>query len=203
MGLAEPRGPNTWRLRTDMEHVLRAMQQSTDRQRTLAAHGALISDERLRIEVLDLQHIDSVQGRVLVHGQNEQTGRSYLLLEGTGAKIHFIYYTPDIESARSRGELRVNSFARFRRLAGLRRLDIDDYGDAEKLLSNHTYILHNVSELLERGVVPTEEGWGGWLGRYQAALCEAAGALEERAQNKPDRTFVPRPRRNQSRDHER
>jgi type IV secretory pathway VirD2 relaxase len=104
MGLAESTGPNSWRVRRDFEQVLRAMQRTTDRQRTLAAHGALMSDERLQIEVLDLRQLTSVEGRVLVHGQDEQTGRNYLMLEGTDAKVHFIQYTPGMEQARSRGE---------------------------------------------------------------------------------------------------
>src|ERR1019366_3983941 len=37
MGLAESMGPNTWWLRRDLEQVLRAMQRTSDRQRTLAA----------------------------------------------------------------------------------------------------------------------------------------------------------------------
>jgi Protein of unknown function (DUF3363) len=77
MGLAESTGPNSWRLRRDFDEVLRAMQRTADRQRTLAAHGALMSDERLHIEVLDLRQLTSVEGRVLVHGQDEQTGRGY------------------------------------------------------------------------------------------------------------------------------
>lgn len=104
MGLAESMGPNTWRVRRDFERVLRAMQRTADRQRTLAAHGALMSDERLPIEVLDLTQATSVEGRVLVRGQDEQTGRNYLMLEGTDARVHFIYYTPEMEEARSRGE---------------------------------------------------------------------------------------------------
>ena len=112
MGLAESSGPNTWRLREDFEQVLRAMQRASDRQRTLAAHGTVMSDERLTIEVLDPRQITCVEGRVLVHGQDEQTGRNNLMLEGTDAKIHFIQYTPEMEEARRKGELRVNSFIR-------------------------------------------------------------------------------------------
>jgi hypothetical protein len=73
------------------------MQRTSDRQRTLAAHGALLSDERLPMEVLDWRQVASVEGRVLVHGQDEQTGRSYLMLEGTDAKVHFINYSREIE----------------------------------------------------------------------------------------------------------
>ena len=47
IGLAESTGPKTWRVRRDFVNVLRAMQRNADRQKTLAAHGALISDTRL------------------------------------------------------------------------------------------------------------------------------------------------------------
>ena len=53
MGLAECTGPNTWLVRRDFESVLRAMQRMDDRQKTLAAHGVLMSDERLQVTVLD------------------------------------------------------------------------------------------------------------------------------------------------------
>jgi hypothetical protein len=33
-----------------------------------------MSDDRLSIEALDLRHVTSVAGRVLVHGQDEATG---------------------------------------------------------------------------------------------------------------------------------
>jgi type IV secretory pathway VirD2 relaxase len=76
MGLAAPAGPNAWQLRRDLELVLRAMQRSADRQRTLAAHGVPVSDPRLPIEVLDIRKFTAVEGRILVHGQDEQSGRS-------------------------------------------------------------------------------------------------------------------------------
>ncbi len=90
MGLAESLGPNRWRVRRDFDQILRAMQRTNDRQRTLAAHGALILDKRLPMEVLDVRQITSLDGRVLVHGQDEQSGRNYLMLEGTEAKVYFI-----------------------------------------------------------------------------------------------------------------
>ena len=49
-----------------------------------------MSDERLPIEVLDPARMTLVEGRVLVHGQDEQTGRNYPMHEGTDAKVHFI-----------------------------------------------------------------------------------------------------------------
>ncbi len=179
MGLAESTGPNTWRLRQDLDQVLRAMQQTADRQRTLAAHGVLISDERLPVEVLDLRQVDSVEGRVLVHGQDEQTGRNYLMLEGTDAKVHFIQYTREMEEARSCGELRTNSFVRLRKRSPNADLEIRDQGDAEKLLTNTRHLSETARDLSRRGIPATEEGWGGWLGKYQAALCQRIREIEE------------------------
>ncbi|HZK82060.1 MAG TPA: hypothetical protein VFC46_13355, partial [Humisphaera sp.] len=101
------------------------MRRTADRQRMLAAHGVVMSDERLPIEVLDPAQMTSVEGPVLVHGQDEQTGCNHLMLEGTDAKIHFIHYTPEMEEARSRGELRTNSFVRLRKVPADRALMID------------------------------------------------------------------------------
>jgi len=197
MGLAESVGPNNRCVRRDFDRVLRAMQRSSDRQRTLAAHGALLSDERLPMEVLDWRQVASVEGRVLVHGQDEQTGRSYLMLEGTDAKVHFINYSREIEEARSRGDLRTNSWVRLRKLSldGALTLDVKDLGNAELLLTNPRHLGEEARELLKRGITPTEDGWGGWLGKYQAALCKAAREIEERK----ERNMARAPRRQRDR----
>lgn len=180
MGLAELKGPNTWRVRRDFEQILRAMQRTTDRQKTLAAHGVVMSDDRLGVEVLDLAKMTEVEGRVLVHGQDEQSGRNYLMLEGTDAKVHLINYTQEVEEARSRGEMRTNSFVRFRKPSeGRALIDVEDLGDAEGLLGNSSYLHAAARRLRMRGIVPTEDGWAGWLGRYQAALCRANRDIEE------------------------
>src|SRR5579884_1032654 len=80
-GLATNRGANAWDVRSDFEAVLRAMQRASDRQRTIAAHGALMSDARLPFATLDVKNIRSVEGRVLAHGEEENgrdAGRSYV-----------------------------------------------------------------------------------------------------------------------------
>jgi hypothetical protein len=136
-----------------------------------------MSDERLPIEVLELRQFASVEGRVLVHGQDEQTGRNYLMLEGTDAKVHFIQYTPEMEEARSRGELGTNSFVRLKRFGTS--IDIEDLGDAEKLLKNPRHLRGTARELLNHRIIPTEDGWGGWLGLYQTLLRETALEVEE------------------------
>ncbi len=187
MGLADQLNNAAWRVRVDLPAVLRAMQLALDRQKMLASKGVLLSDERLRLNVLDFRKTPEVQGRVLVHGEEEQTngaGRHYLLLEGTDAQVHLIFYTPAMEDARSRGKLKPNSFVRLqeRFLAGHRSLRIEDSGNADSALKNQVLIDRTAKSLLARGSIPTEEGWSGWLGRYQAAVRRAA--LEPRIRSK-------------------
>ena len=175
MGLAEPAENNEWRVRKNFENVLRGMQRVGDRQRTLAAHGTPLSDERLRIEATDGLEWKLIEGRVLVHGE-EENGRGYLMIEGTDACVHHVHYTPEIEAARNRGQLRVNSFVRLRRLGEARKslVEIKDLGNAELLLRNENHMRAAARLLKRQGIMPEEGLWGGWLGRYQAALRKTA-----------------------------
>ena len=185
MGLAKDVGGGEWQVRRDFETVLKAMQRTSDRQKMLASHGALLSDERLPLVVLDLRKLKTLEGRVLMHGEEETgkaAGRHYLLLEGTDAKVHLIYYTPEMEEARSRGKLRSNSFVRLRKQFenGRPVLDIEDSGDAERILHNKRHFGERAS-----GIAPLEGAWGGWLGRYHAALSKAATEAMEFQVDRP------------------
>jgi len=179
MGLAERTGDGSWQLRSDMEQVLRAMQRAGDRQKTLFAHGELVSDKRLAVEAVDWQQISTVEGRVLTHGEEEQLGRNYLLLESTAAKVYYIPYTREMEESRSLGGLKTNSFVRLRRRSGngRTRIEIEDLGHAEAVLSNRRLLRKKTEALRRQGIGPSEDGWGGWLGRYQKALCAVETGL--------------------------
>ena len=59
MGLAQIVAPHEWRVQADFEKVLRTLQQSGDRQKMLAAHGALVSDKRLPLQVTTLRQLQS------------------------------------------------------------------------------------------------------------------------------------------------
>jgi hypothetical protein len=179
MGLAESDGPGKWRVRGDFENVLRGMQRVADRQRVLADHGVPLSDERLPIQAMEGRDWKILEGRVLVHGE-EEDGRCYLMLEGVDAHVHHVYYTPEIDEARNSGKLRANAFIRLRRhsVGGRTAVLANDMGDAESLIHNKPYMRATARQLVRRGVVPGENGWGGWLGRYQAALQRAAGDLD-------------------------
>lgn len=186
MGLAEPVDNNAWLVRRDFESILRAMQRVNDRQKMLAAHGALLSDERLQLVVADLQKLKSLEGRVILHAEEEagrEAGQAYLLLEGVDGRLHHVYYTPEIHQARSLGKLRVNSFIQLRRIFnenGRPELAIDDLGDCEKLLRDQHHFQDAARRQIRRGIVPAEGGWGGWLGRYQAKLANAGGELQHK-----------------------
>lgn len=184
MGLARSVATGTWNLQADLEGVLRAMQRAGDRQKVLAAHGVLLSDKRLPMQALDLRQASSVEGRVLMHGEDEQSGRHYLMLEGVDARVHVIEYTREMEEARARGKLRTNSFVRLCRTLTEDEsiLEIQDLGDSEALLNNRRYFQNEAQQLLKRGVAPAEDGWGGWLGQYQSTLRRAAMELEYPAQ---------------------
>ena len=172
MGLAQPVGPHQWSVQAGFEKVLRALQQSGDRQKMLAAHGALLSDKRLPLQVTTLRQLQSVAGRVLLHTEDEQTGKRYMLVEGTDAKVHLIYHTSTIEKARIEGKLAVGSFIRIEKRFANRKptLHVDDLGDAKAILQNSSHFGKEADLLLRRGVHELPPAWGGWLGQYQTKL---------------------------------
>ena len=187
VGLAESAGPKRWLVRRDFENVLRAMQRAGDWQKTLADHGALMSDERLPLNVLDLRDLTTLEGRILVHGEEESSGRSYVLLEGTDACVHYIHYTPELEAARNRCGLKTNSFLRLRKSSIVGQpVKVDELDDAESILRDKLYLREAARQLARRGIIPQDQGWDGWLGRYQRGLSDAANQLQrtERAKNR-------------------
>jgi type IV secretory pathway VirD2 relaxase len=172
MGLAQLVSGQEWRVQVDFEKVLRTLQQSGDRQKMLAAHGALVSDKRLPTQVTTLRQLQSVAGRVLLHTEDEQTGKRYMLVEGTDGKVHLIYHTEAIEEARRQGKLRVDNFIRIEKRFAIKKpvLHVDDMGNAIALLQNSSYFLKEAELLLRKGIQDVQPVWGGWLGQYQAKL---------------------------------
>jgi hypothetical protein len=112
-----------------------------------------------------------------VHGEEEASGRSYLMLEGTDGQVYHIYLTPEMEELRSQRGLQTNSFIRLRRFGSV--VEIKDMGDSEAILANKAHLRETAREMIGRGVYPPDGGWNVWLGRYQKALVDAAFALEQ------------------------
>ncbi len=178
MGLATLRETGTWDVRSDFHTVLKAMQQVADRQKTLSAHRALVSDERLPLVVTEPRSLKALDGRVLGHGEDENGknfGRHFILLEGTDAKIHLIYYTPALEEARSRGELATNSFVQLKRRFenGRPMLEVASMGDAERLLDDDQFFRERDRCRTGEDLTGGEPVFGGWLGRYRAKIASA------------------------------
>ncbi len=118
MGLAELLTANTWSVQANFEGILREMQKAADRQKALAAHRAFMSDPNLPFQVTDIRKIEQLRGRVLGHGEEESTGRTYMLLEGNDRKVHFIYHDRSVERYRHQGRLAPGSVLAFQRSHG-------------------------------------------------------------------------------------
>jgi type IV secretory pathway VirD2 relaxase len=178
MRLADAVSPGSWLVRSDYEAVLRAMQRAGDRQKMLAAHGAMLSDPRLPMQVTDCRSIHLLEGRVITHGEEENSGRIYMLLEGTDARVHFIYHSPEIAEAWQRGRLRPNSFVRLRRLSDDKELRVSDVGDADRLLSNKSHFRQAAVRQRKIGPPAASIITSGWLGQYYRQLAAAVGEIE-------------------------
>ena len=172
MGLAKSGASQQWVVHGDFETVLRTLQRTLDRQKTLAAHGALLLDPRLPFEMTNIRNLKAVEGRVLLHAEEEVSGRRYLLLEGTDAKVHLIYHTQEIEEARRASKLGVNNFVRLEKRFADRipHIEISDYGDADALLENRASFKKQAQMALVRSIVVDQRPWGGWLGQYHETL---------------------------------
>jgi type IV secretory pathway VirD2 relaxase len=187
MGLARSIVPQQWTVQSDFESVLRTLQRSSDRQKMLAAHGALLSDPRLPFEITYIRKLKIVEGRVLLHAEDEGSGRRYLLMEGTDAKVHLIYHTDSIETARRAGKLAVNSFVRLEKRFADRipHLEISDFGSAFALFENRTFFKKQARSSPSRGTPDDQNPWGGWLGEYYANL--RASGETQRAIGRPQK----------------
>jgi hypothetical protein len=60
-------------------------------------------------------------------------------------------------------------------------------GDSEVILSNKRHLRETAQRLIRRGIFPKEDGWGGWLGRYQRALSIAATLESQRSAKERDK----------------
>jgi hypothetical protein len=67
---------------------------------------------------------------------------------------------------------RIRSFDRLRRTLASRHgvVHVQDLGDYEQVLKNRALLGKDARALLKGGIIPNGDGWGGWLGKYQAAL---------------------------------
>ena len=190
MGLAESTGPKSWRVRRDFENVLRAMQRSADHQKTLAAHGALMSDDRLQLTVLDFRQLTTLEGGSwCTERRSPRDAVTSCWKERTRECTMSTTRRRWIKRGVAAACERIRS-SWFRKLLNEGRpvLEIEELGDAESLLRNRRHLRETAQRHVRRGVVPQDDGWNGWLGRYQKALADTAAAFERQgATNKFER----------------
>jgi len=94
-----------------------------------------LSDDRLPMTTLDVRDLTTIEGRILVHGEEEVSRRTYSMLESTDGHVYDIYGTPEMEELRSQRGLQANSFIRLRKLSTVRGpvVEIQDMGDSEAI----------------------------------------------------------------------
>jgi hypothetical protein len=189
MGLAQFLGQHQWSVQSDFEKVLRTLQQTADRQKMLAAHAAILSDNRLPLQFTTFRQIKIVAGRVLLHTEDEQTGKRFMLIEGTDAKVHFIYHTDAIEEARGQGKLAVGNFVRIEKQFANKKptLHLADFGNANALLQNSSYFYREAQLLSRRSIRDVQTAWGGWLGQYQTKLQAELQSLDRTKQQRAEK----------------
>lgn len=162
----------TWYLSENLRGALTAMQRATDRQRALRDGHLAVSDSRLPLVVTPVARMRGVEGRILGHGQEEGSGRSYMLLESTAGKVQYVYHNADLAELRRQRGLKPGHYAAFKvrwqnehgRWRSV--LEVEQLGDAERLLTNPRYL---------RQAAPVPPGatvFGGWLGRRNTAVRE-------------------------------
>jgi type IV secretory pathway VirD2 relaxase len=196
MGLAEASPEGGWYVKSDFGKVLRAMQKAADRQKTLTAHGVVLSDANLPFVSFDIRRSKFCEGRVLVHGEEEESGRRYFMVEGTDGKVHHVYSNFQADELRRRGGIRPNSFVQLRRvdLDGEQAMDVQDFGNAESLLGNAAHFDEAAKRLGGRRRSASAQRYSGWLGRYRDALDEAT---ERMGKHRPQQSQHQRLRRSE------
>lgn len=159
-----------WYVSENLRAALSAMQRATDRQRALRAGQLAVSDSRLPLVVTPVAQLDGLEGRILGHGEEDNSGKRYMLLESIHGKVHYVYHIKELQSLREGGGLKPGDYVAFKvrwqNTGGRWRvgLEAQELGDAERLLSDPRYLRRAA-----HGAEP-ETVYGGWLGRRAAAL---------------------------------
>ena len=98
------------------------------------------------------------------------------MLEATNGIIYYVPYTREIEETRHRGGLKTNSFIRLQKMFmnGQFGIEVKEFGNADAILNDRQHLREKVEHLASLGVTPQEDGWKGWLGKYQSAVCAEA-----------------------------
>lgn len=178
MGLAEHRKGGEWALDQDFEKTLRTVQKTNDRLKTIAQFGVMATPG-LPFRVERPSQIDAIEGKVIVHGQDDWSGNNYMILESVRGELLRVPQVREIAQARQNGNLEPGRYIRIKRVPG----DADkssyvvwDCGDAEALLREPIFLAENAKRLA--GEIP--DGWAGWLGQLRKSVVSEAARQVDR-----------------------
>lgn len=167
IGLAQQTTEHSWTVAPNAEKVLRTIADAHDRQRTLDRFGVPASDPATPIHATAWRDIDKLEGRILVHGQEDNRDRAYVLIEDVNGVIRFMEHRREIEQLRAVGRLQPGSYVamRMRWIHKQPLWIVNDFGSAEEALHNERFL----EQCTYRGVDP-QHHLGGWLGRFRDAI---------------------------------
>jgi hypothetical protein len=173
MGLASPSGADVWQLDSTLERSLRTMQKTVDRQKMITAHGVISSDPSLPFRVIQFADLREVEGRILVHGQEEQGNgiRNYMLIESVRGEVLQVPQTNEVVRERRNGDLPPGTYVRIRKTSSegdSARFRVTNEGDANLLLTNTEFLKWNAGRLAQL----LSAGYGGWLGQMREVVQE-------------------------------
>ncbi len=167
MGLAQQTAPNSWTVAENIEKVLRAIANAHDRQRTIDRFGVPASDPATPVLVTDWKDLDKLEGRILVHGQEDNRERAYMLIEDVNGVIRFIEHRRETEQLRAAGRLQPGAYVAMR-MKWIHKQPlwiVNDFGPAEEVIEHQQFL----EQCTFRGVDPQHQ-LGGWLGKFRDAI---------------------------------
>jgi len=193
MGLARKTGPLSWKVDKSFETALRQIQTANDRLKSLHEQRETLSDPRLPLIATEIRNVRRLAGRVIGTGLDENRGLPYLLLEGTDAKVHYLYHDRAIDEARRAGKMQPGAYVEIERsyVAGedgrkRAQIVVTDKGSAEALLTNQKHLSREaLRSAVRQPELPQPSNLGGWLGRYHQAVAHRAQQLVSQGQLKP------------------
>jgi len=174
IGLAQPAGQHSWVVDPGMEKALRSLAAAHDRQRMIDQFGVMASDPATPIRITAWRDIDKLEGRILVHGQEDNRDPAYFLIEDVNGVIRFMEHRHEIEQARAAGRMQPGSYVAMR-VKFVRRQPqwiVQDFGPAEEALINADFL----EKCIKRGVNPPAHHLTGWLGKFRDAVRAARNA---------------------------
>ena len=185
MGLATPLAYMEWSISGEAENTLRKMQESGDILKTMYSARDIQSDPRMPLKKTgNLQPGQVIEGRMIAAGQDDDSGKPYLLLETTEGIVHHIYQTQAMQKARGEGALKRGDFLTVESKEfekdgkKITATVMKNHGSGHKLLSDKKHLTSQVLRAVKtRKALPEFRPSIGWLGNYQKAIKEQAAEL--------------------------